>query len=173
MLRGSVKHPNASYLDDNICVINNFLSVQDHEALLFAASSATQEDWEAYQIVPKWFGKVLSYKIDQSILDSIMSLLPFKYDYDGLNLLRRVPEGDVLEEHYDSKAKVNVAYGFILYLNDNYDGGELYYPNKGIEYKPVKNTLVIHPSTEEYTHGVKAVSSGTRYFMTMFADYKL
>jgi predicted 2-oxoglutarate/Fe(II)-dependent dioxygenase YbiX len=52
-------------------------------------------------------------------------------------------------------------YGFIIYFNDDYEGGEICYPEYGIDYKPKQGDLLIH-STESI-HGVSKVKSGIRY----------
>ena len=49
-----------------------------------------------------------------------------------------------------------------LYFN-NFEGGELYYPNQNIIYKPKAGELVIHGSHDECAHGVKPVKSEVRY----------
>lgn len=52
-------------------------------------------------------------------------------------------------------------YAFILYLNDDFTGGEICYPEYGIEYKPKAGDVVIHSSA--VVHAVKKVVEGFRY----------
>lgn len=52
-----------------------------------------------------------------------------------------------------------------LYLNDDFEGGELYFPNLDISLKPKARQLVIFPGGHEYVHGVKTVTSGFRYVL--------
>ena len=61
-----------------------------------------------------------------------------------------------------------VQYGLVLYLNDDYEGGEIYYPNRNIFYKPNAGDLIIHSAFKDYSHGVKEVTSGTRYVYPNF-----
>jgi hypothetical protein len=60
-----------------------------------------------------------------------------------------------------------VQYGFVVYIND-FEGGELFYPEQNIEYKPEKGDLVIHSASQKYRHGVRAVTKGPRYAHTNF-----
>jgi len=53
------------------------------------------------------------------------------------------------------------SYSTLLYYNDDFEGGEIVYPEYDMEYKPVAGDLLIH--TTEVVHGVKKVKSGTRY----------
>ena len=55
------------------------------------------------------------------------------------------------------------TYSAIFYINDDYEGGEIYFPNWDIEIKPKTGSLVIFPSNEEYIHGVKEVKNLNRY----------
>lgn len=59
----------------------------------------------------------------------------------------------------------------ILYLNDNYGGGELYFPDHGIEFKPTSLSYYVFPGGIENIHGVKEITEGTRYTMVSFWDF--
>jgi 2OG-Fe(II) oxygenase superfamily len=52
----------------------------------------------------------------------------------------------------------------ILFCNDDYQGGELFFPNLNLEMKLPRNTLFMFPAgdIELYKHGVKRVTHGTR-----------
>jgi hypothetical protein len=60
----------------------------------------------------------------------------------------------------------------ILYLNDSYEGGELYFPDHGIEFKPNGMSYYVFPGGVENIHGVKEILSGTRYTMVAFWDFE-
>lgn len=59
-------------------------------------------------------------------------------------------------------------YGAILYLNDDYEGGETYYPQWDINVKPEAGMLVIHPGDGPHRHGVTRVKNKTRYTVASF-----
>jgi hypothetical protein len=52
----------------------------------------------------------------------------------------------------------------MLYFNEDFEGGEIYFPNLDYQYKPVKGAALIFPCNE-YLHGVKAITKGYRYTM--------
>lgn len=57
----------------------------------------------------------------------------------------------------------------MTYLNDNFEGGELYFtkfPDYPLKIKT--GSLVIFPGTMEYEHGVTEVTSGTRFTIASF-----
>lgn len=59
----------------------------------------------------------------------------------------------------------------ILYLNTNYEGGALYFPEHGIEFKPQAYSYICFPGGVENVHGVKEILKGTRYTMVSFWDF--
>lgn len=70
----------------------------------------------------------------------------------------------------------------ILYLNDDYEGGNLYfveddYPetfdeNKvKVEFKPTAYSWIVFPGGVENIHGVREITKGTRYTMVSFWDF--
>jgi hypothetical protein len=77
-----------------------------------------------------------------------------------------------MQVHHDSGEDESISYGLVYYLNDDYVGGEIFYPELNLEIKPEANSLVIHPATLKYRHGVRDVVSGDRYTTTMFAYAK-
>lgn len=56
----------------------------------------------------------------------------------------------------------------LFYLNDDYDGGELYFKNQGIEFKPKPGAAYFFPGDVGYSHGVKEITSGIRYVIPFF-----
>jgi hypothetical protein len=59
----------------------------------------------------------------------------------------------------------------ILYLNDEYEGGELYFPEHDIEFKPRAYSYICFPGGVENIHGVQEILKGTRYTMVSFWDF--
>jgi hypothetical protein len=59
----------------------------------------------------------------------------------------------------------------ILYLNDDYEGGELYFPDHNLEFKPAAYSYICFPGGIENIHGVKEILKGTRYTMVSFWDF--
>lgn len=93
---------------------------------------------------------------------------------DTLQLVRWVP-GNEQHPHADSQNQDGTPhpyawrdYASVTYLNDEYEGGLIYFPDHNIELKPVPGTMVTFPGTTEYMHGVSKVISGTRYTMASF-----
>lgn len=56
----------------------------------------------------------------------------------------------------------------LFYYNDDFEGGELYYPEHDIIVKPKPGLAVLHPGDFYYMHGVKPVTEGERYTTPAF-----
>ena len=71
----------------------------------------------------------------------------------------------------------------ILYLNDDYEGGNLYFVSDDydhenpkedavkLEFKPTAYSWVVFPGGVENIHGVREITKGTRYTMVSFWDF--
>lgn len=56
----------------------------------------------------------------------------------------------------------------LLYLNDDYEGGELQFPNQNTYLKPKAGTLIFFEGDEDVIHGVSKVISGERINLITF-----
>lgn len=56
----------------------------------------------------------------------------------------------------------------LFYLNDDYEGGELYFPNQGIQFKPKRGAAYFFPGDKNFIHGVSEIKSGIRYTCPFF-----
>jgi|TARA_B100000035_G_scaffold313746_1_gene328168 Rps23 Pro-64 3,4-dihydroxylase Tpa1-like proline 4-hydroxylase len=64
-------------------------------------------------------------------------------------------------------------YSSVLYLNDDYTGGETYFPEHNFSIEPKVGRLAIFTSGSDHIHGVKKVLNGDRYTMaTWFTRQK-
>jgi predicted 2-oxoglutarate/Fe(II)-dependent dioxygenase YbiX len=56
----------------------------------------------------------------------------------------------------------------LFYINDDYEGGELYFPSQGIQFKPKAGAAYFFPGDKNYIHGVTEIKSGIRYTVPFF-----
>lgn len=56
----------------------------------------------------------------------------------------------------------------LFYINDDYEGGELYFPNQGIQFKPKAGAAYFFPGDMNYIHGVTEIKTGIRYTVPFF-----
>jgi hypothetical protein len=69
-------------------------------------------------------------------------------------------------DDYGNEDNPNIS--VVLYLNDDYEGGELYFKDQDVKIKPEAGSIVIFPSIEPYYHESLPVVSGTKYMCPGF-----
>jgi hypothetical protein len=83
--------------------------------------------------------------------------------------IKKYVVGASMGAHADqSGGDLNLKYSLVAYLNDDYDGGELSFPNQNIVLKPKAGSIVIFPSGEPYFHESRELKSGTKYICAGF-----
>jgi len=102
-------------------------------------------------------------------LSHFVKLVDPSLEASGLKTLQRMQEGIQLKAHTDQDTDPSIRYATIIYINDNYNGGELFFTNKDIEIKPKAGSLIVFPGTNEFNHGVRHVQAGPiRYVLVGF-----
>lgn len=131
------------------------------------------------ELTPGWDDKVLEvreYEVDR-VVSRRLEVLLAKADSDlvlsGFGILQRMQPGVQLVSHTDQHTDQSIRYAAVLYINDNYSGGEIFFMNKQISMKPNAGSLLIFPGNDEFEHGVKHVKDGPiRYVLPGFIKIK-
>jgi hypothetical protein len=91
--------------------------------------------------------------------------------YQDLNFVRYVAPTGYFAPHIDDSPHTVRSVSAVLYLNDNYDGGELLFTRlDNLKVKPKPGDLVVFPSTYLYEHKSEVVTRGTKYCVVSFSD---
>jgi hypothetical protein len=122
-----------------------------------------------------WVDKnaTLPSEVSQSINEKLYKLfLQFPdLELQGVGSIQRQYEGVSLSYHVDSLSNPAVVFANVIYINDDFTGGELHFPEIDITYTPKKGSLIVFPSADQYLHGVKPVGAGpTRYALPAFVN---
>lgn len=81
----------------------------------------------------------------------------------SIHLLKYGPGGH-LPAHQDQGISSRVL-SSVMYLNDNYSGGEIEFVNSGVKIKPEAGSIIFFPSNFLYVHEVYPIADGFRYSM--------
>lgn len=65
-----------------------------------------------------------------------------------------------------------LEYSSVFYFNDDYEGGEIEFPELNIKIKPTPGSMVIFPAKEGFVHQVNQVQKSERYMMTALLNKK-
>jgi len=140
-----------------------------------------------------WKDRVCTYnslmESDPTILELINSMIArLKIEVDKFfsvdaqetgPAIVRWPVGARQEPHADKEFHAGIEKGRpndfpwydlagLFYFNDDYEGGELYFPQHGIEFKPKAGAAYFFPGDMYYTHGVRPVTAGNRFTSPFF-----
>lgn len=80
--------------------------------------------------------------------------------------------GGGLAPHIDGNERIappDLTIGCLIYLNDDYEGGEIYFPEYDYLVKPKKGDLIIFPC--HFMHEVKVVQNNCRYTLPLFYTF--
>lgn len=89
---------------------------------------------------------------------------------EAINFVKYGP-GEHFAAHDDHGFSYVCTVSSIMYLNDDYEGGELEFTKLGIKFKPSIGDIIVFPSTYVYTHASLPVKSGTKYSAVTMFDY--
>ena len=157
------------FKDTDIFVVENFLT---KDTLDYFDEKTKNAKWDIEQRWYQWNKNVepISQEVTDRVIDRIQSLFEQKYTWNGSHIIQRIREGSGMDVHLDRSNFVEQqnSVGVAVYLNDNFDGGEIYYPNLDISYRPVRGSLICHPGTSEYKHGVKTILGNDRYILSSY-----
>jgi hypothetical protein len=77
---------------------------------------------------------------------------------------------DNTDEHGNSGAFTRSRYAAFLYLNDNFEGGLLQFPDQNLDIKPQVGMLAAFDGGFNNMHEVSLITSGVRYTLGSFWD---
>jgi len=175
------KDYNPNYLCDEVFTIKNFLSKDELTEIFVELNSV---DWDSlaeptyrnFQSLAKYKSRLEKILEGENLTAKNLNSVLRKKGGEGMrphidimNYMNRFLEIQVDENFDGFKEKHSMGtYSFIIYFNDNYTGGEICYPEYGIEYKPEAGEMVIHSC--KVVHAVKKVIDGYRFNLSDVFD---
>lgn len=124
------------------------------------------QNWEDknFDISNKNISRILHNRLNKLIrnLNKTIELI-------GFATIQRMQEGVELKSHTDQHTDPSIEYAAIIYLNNDYVNGELFFEHMDIELKPNPGSLLLFPGNDKYEHGVRHVGKGpVRYVLVGF-----
>jgi len=112
------------------------------------------------------------YNILKSCIDDYTSYWGINVTYyEAFNFVKYEGSGQQFRIHADQGPVYNCTVSAVIYLNDNYEGGELYFPRLDkLVYKPSFGDIAIFPSNYIYEHASLDIISGTKYCVAVMTD---
>jgi hypothetical protein len=99
------------------------------------------------------------------------SMYNMKMEYmEAINFVR-YGEGQHFDVHSDHGFSYTCTVSSVMYLNDDYECGELYFKNFDYTYTPSAGDIVICPANYMYAHASLPVKSGIKYAAVTMYDW--
>jgi hypothetical protein len=156
--------------------IDNFLPESDIEMLNSISLSITEEEWDLFNEEhlngPFWNGKrrMIHPSITEYLSVKLSGLTDHSHSLTATNKIQRFYKDDRLGPLRDADFG-KIEYACILFLNDDYEGGGIEFPDLGYTVKPSKNKLVLYKATNKYIINGPS-NEAISYFITVFFDSK-
>jgi hypothetical protein len=127
-----------------------------------------------YEITQGWDDKNLDIgteKVSRTAhkrVSDLLSLADNSLELAGFGTMQRMQSGVQLKSHTDQHTDPSIRYAAILYINDDYKDGTLFFKNKeNSDMRPKPGTLLVFPGNEEFEHGVRHVGEGPIRYVTV------
>lgn len=153
---------------DHIYEVENFLT--DQQIDLFLSEARNQDGWDTTHTgnTIKIFSEPVAAEL-KNILSNLLSSFTNAQSLLFTNNVRRLAKGEFMSPHVDSgyDGKDNdIVFGVVIYLNNDFEGGELVYPDLGLSLTPKPKSMIVHNS--KLKHQVSTVMANERYSITTF-----
>jgi len=160
---------------DLIKIYPNFISSELAE-IIYDYSKKTDSSFFKYEHID--YFKIQTFqeisKNDVNVISLLQNVAKKAYsqileDYEGpfqdfLERKTHISKFDIdadMPAHFDTSRPNDIA--TLIYLNDNYGGGEIYFPDHDIEIKPKTGDMIAFPDNPSFMHGVKKITGSNRY----------
>ena len=91
--------------------------------------------------------------------------------YEAFNFVKYDGKGKHFNIHADHGPAYNCTVSAVIYINDDYEGGEIEFPRlNGYIHKPKVGDIAIFPSNYIYEHASLPMKSGTKYCVVIMTD---
>lgn len=120
---------------------------------------------------PEFFDENGKFKNEhRTLLSSILAHPIGSFMYPHVDIVGYIQKED--EDVPDHLSKWSGHLSSVIYLNDNYEGGELYFKDHDIAIKPEAGDYITFPGNRHYQHGVKEVSGAVRYTLSTWVRFE-
>lgn len=153
---------------DGIYEVEDFLTEEQQNIFLSEA-----RPWGGWQTTHKGNTIKVMSELAQAELKKVFLRLESCFDnvktVINTNHLRRLQDGEFMAPHVDAGYEGDskgIVFGVVIYLNDDFRGGQLIYPELGKVITPKARSMVVHDAT--FNHQVYPAIDRDRYSITTF-----
>lgn len=158
--------------------ILDFITEEEQNFIWDVIQNATEDDWplevdnQFLKNDPSLSGRTFYIKDEhRKITTAIDQRIEDLFENNGwinqIATIQRFFPDTGMGLHVDNEVDDSVLFGVVIYLNDDYEGGEIHYPDLDLTIKPKAKSVVIHPANIK--HEVLPVKGNQkRYTFSLF-----
>jgi hypothetical protein len=173
-------HPKIETIGKDIWVYHNFLSESEISNIINKINETDESLWDCSHT--EGHGRLQLMQQVGRFNNRVQDLLSedlFVHHIGGVNRLSIGQSHGIHSDNHDFlwireqnnkfieevpyKLVDDTVYGIVIYINDDYEGGEIFYTKQNITYKPKPGDLIIHSAEDHCEHGVNPVKTNVRY----------
>lgn len=155
------KEPDIAHLknrQNNAYIISKYKKV--NEELAYADKSLNEEI--AFPILFQYYKDCPLINTYWQPINTVASVMSYRW-YDT---------GDSYNWHVDFEHTMRFMVSFLLYLNDDFEGGETMFLNDRLKIKPKKGSVLMFPCGPYFIHKSTPIRSGAKHVVwNCFRDY--
>lgn len=172
---------------ENIKVVENFMPKEHVQILLdyCKLSNNPRDDKKEKQYVESYFQRELAKSYEHLMRAEVTKMYDHSFDRDRTVDFTDRKEGVLLEEHidfiksqfvdpleppavYPKGGRWSGHMSALIYLNDDYEGGEIVFPKQNLTIKPKSGMLIAFPGNPMYPHSVNPCYGNLRYTISLW-----
>lgn len=172
---------------ENIKVAENFMP-EDHVKILLdycKLSNNPRDEKKEKEYLESYFQRELAKSYEHLMRAEVTKMYGHPFDRDRTVDFVDRKEGVLLEEHtdfiksqfidpleppavYQKQDNWSGHMSVLIYLNDDYEGGEIVFPKQNFKVKPKSGMLIAFPGNRMYPHLVEPCYGNLRYTISLW-----
>lgn len=160
---------------NNIKVIKNFLSDEECDLIVSKVDGKDASMVKSHSYDKR---KIFNHDLYPNILllgsivrNKIEELYSIKVKQTSIPNITQWSESNKMSAHVDDLGNEEYHIASIIYLNDNYAGGEISFITHDLSIKPRIGDLLIFPGNLHYCHEVQEVLEGSRFTIPIWYSF--
>jgi hypothetical protein len=162
-------------LYSNVSPLNDDVNILSENSVSWISSWRTEDDEEKNSFLA-YFDEEDAFILSRKLM---ATLVPYQQDFAKNNnysyssvykaLYLKNTAGSKLISYENECMAEPSSIAIIYFINDDYEGGEIYLPDIDVTIHPKKNDLLIYPS-EAINYQIGSISSGEQRLFCLFLD---
>jgi hypothetical protein len=153
--------------------VKNFISAEDRQSLIDLVNSTPADETPG-----QWSGMIWRTPESDSIIQpyttKVLNLFRATFGigckFVGGSYVVQWGQSKKMDLHVDDLGSGENQLSAVIYLNDDYEGGNINFPTHNLSISPEAGELIFFPGNLNYAHEVEEITSGARITLPIWAE---